>query len=137
MKNRYILIVLLFSLYGCNKTKIMEGKDHDPIIFTPNKIIFSSKIDTIEVKANKWIDITYGNNYPLGHEGIEDHAILANNTQDTLTSEWLKAVALREGENIMKVITLSKNDTGKERSYCVNVGVGPSFGSLVVTQLSE
>ena len=111
-----------------------------PIKFTPEKIIFQPIKDTIETSSNKWIDITYGQIFPVSQNGNLDQVIRSNETQDTLTIGWMKAIALNRKENdeyIMKVISLEENNTGKDRSYIISVGNGPFFGSLVVTQLAE
>ena len=119
---------------SCDKK--LTGK-WPPIKFQPTKVIIKTTPDTIEVKANKWIDITDAHVYPGNGNNT---GIYLNITQDTLIADWMKAVALNNketGERIMKIISLKENDTGIERSYVIMVGNGPSFGHLIVTQTAK
>lgn len=133
---KIILMGALALFIFCISCKKQYTGVFSPIKFTPEKVTLPPSIDTLKVKSSEWIDIVYCKNYPLDSEPV----IQANKTEDTLTAGWMRAVALNNKERneyIMKVISLENNDTGKDRSYLIHVGHGPSFGSLVVTQLAE
>ncbi len=144
MKKHILFLFLMPILLSCThkNTSITEdfetGTGYFKIIFTPDQAKLKPNIDTVIISSNSGIDISAG--YP--HPMIQDvhNTVLANRTHDTLTAGWIKAVALNDPKNKkyqMKVISLQENNTGEERSYAINVGLGPSFGQLLVTQSTK
>ena len=127
----FSLFVLLVSVYSC----LVRGKGSDRVWFATDRMTVTAEAQTFSIDAHT-AGFNLGPIYTIEDNGTERLAKDYSSESGKWTGDWFDVHIGMSDEKTL-VVTLSHNDSGKERSIKIEVSHGNTFDELVVTQLAD